>query len=46
MARRPAGVDRDEWLRERREVWRRRNRVFNILMLLAVAAVLFRYLWF
>ena len=44
MAKRPPGVDRETWLRERREVWRRRNRVLNILMLIAVVVVLARYL--
>lgn len=37
-------MDRETWLRERREVWRRRNRVINILMGVAIAAVLIRYL--
>jgi hypothetical protein len=43
MARRPAGVDRESWLRERAETWRRRNRVITALMAVAIALVLVRH---
>jgi hypothetical protein len=43
MAKRPAGVDRETWLRERERVWAQRNRVISILMLVAAAALLIRY---
>jgi hypothetical protein len=43
MAKRPPNVDRETWLRERAETWRRRNRVITVLMAVAIAVVLFRY---
>lgn len=43
MAKRPADVDRETWLRERSEIWRRRNRMLNILMVAAILVVLWRY---
>ena len=43
MAKRPPGVDRATWLRQRADVWRRRNRILNALMIAAIAAVLLRY---
>ncbi len=46
MAKRPAEVDRQSWLTQRRQVWRRRNMVLNGLMLLAITALLIRYLAF
>jgi hypothetical protein len=36
-------MDRQSWMEERARVWSRRNRILNVLMLVAVAAVLFRY---
>ncbi len=44
MARRPAGVDPGTWRAQRAAVWRQRNRVLNVLMALAIVAVLARYL--
>lgn len=46
MAKRPVDVDRQTWLAQRRAVWRRRNMVLNGLMLIAIAALLIRYLAF
>ncbi len=43
MAKRPEGVDRKTWVRQRAQVWRRRNIVLNVLMGVAVVAVLIRY---
>ena len=37
MGKRPPGVDRETWLRERAAVWRRRNRILNVLMAVAMA---------
>jgi hypothetical protein len=37
-------MDPAEWRVQRSELWRRRNRVLNVLMVLAIAAVLARYL--
>jgi hypothetical protein len=36
-------MDREAWLEERARIWRRRNRVFNVLMVAAAAAVLIRH---
>ena len=44
MAKRPEGMDAAEWRAQRAEVWRLRNRVLNLLMVLAIVAVLARYL--
>lgn len=44
MAKRPPDVDRDTWLRDRAELWRRRNRVLNLLMVAAIVVLLYRYL--
>ena len=44
MAKRPEGVDPAAWRAQRAAVWRQRNRVLNVLMVLAIAAVLARYL--
>jgi hypothetical protein len=46
MAKRPVDVDRQSWLAQRRSVWRRRNMILNGLMLLAITALLIRYLAF
>jgi hypothetical protein len=43
MARRPPHLSREEWLKQRAEVWRRRNRILNVLMLIAIALLLLRY---
>ena len=43
MAVRPAGKDRDDWRRERDQVWKRRNRVITILMVVAILLILARY---
>ncbi len=43
MAKRPPGVDPALWREQRAEVWRRRNRVFNVLMIVSVLLVLARY---
>jgi predicted transposase YbfD/YdcC len=43
MSKRPEGVDREDWLHERARVWRRRNRILNVLMAIAIALVLLRY---
>ena len=42
MAKRPPGVDPKLWAAERARIWRRRNMTFNVLMLLAIIAVLWR----
>ncbi len=44
MARRPEGLDPATWRAQRAAVWRQRNRVLNVLMALAIVAVLARYL--
>jgi len=44
MAKRPEGTDPAQWRLQRAELWRRRNRVLNVLMVLAIVAVLARYL--
>jgi hypothetical protein len=36
-------MDREAWREERARIWRRRNRVFNFLMVAAVVAVLIRH---
>ena len=36
-------MDQQVWLELRARVWRRRNRVLNVLMLAAIVAVLVRY---
>ncbi len=43
MAKRPPGVDPETWRAQRDELWGRRNRVSNIVMLAAIAVVLARY---
>jgi hypothetical protein len=43
MAKRPEGVDRAQWQAERAAVWARRNRMLNMAMLIAIAAVVLRY---
>jgi len=43
MAKRPEGVDLAAWRAERAAHWRRINRVLNVLMLVAAALVLWRY---
>ncbi len=43
MAKRPAGVHRETWRAERRQVWRTRNLILNLLMILAIALVLARW---
>jgi hypothetical protein len=43
MAKRPAGVDRAQWQAERSAVWARRNRILNVAMLVAAAALIVRY---
>jgi hypothetical protein len=45
MAKRPEHVDPEVWRRERAQMWRRRNRLFNYLILAASAALLVRW-WF
>ncbi len=45
MAKRPPGSDPASWRAERDQVWRLRNRVFNLLMLAVIVAVLARYYW-
>ncbi len=42
MAKRPAGVDPEEWRAQRNRIWRQRNMTFNVLMLVAIIAVLWR----
>ena len=44
MAKRPAGMGVEEWRAERKAYWRRVNRVLNVLMLVAVGLLLWRYL--
>ena len=43
MLKKPEGVDRETWLREREQTWRRRNWVLNGLILAAIAVVALRY---
>ena len=43
MLKRPQGIDREIWRSERNSVWRRRNRMLNLLMIAAIVAVLVRY---
>jgi hypothetical protein len=45
MAKRPEHVDPQVWRRERERLWRRRNRLFNYLILAVSAALLVRW-WF
>lgn len=42
MAKRPEGMDREEWLAARQKVWRRRNAVLNVLMVVVVVAIYLR----
>lgn len=44
MAKRPAGMGVEEWRAQRRAYWKRVNTVLNVLMLLAVGVLLWRYL--
>lgn len=43
MAKRPPDVDRATWLKQRAELWRRRNMILNVLMATAIVVVLLRY---
>jgi hypothetical protein len=36
-------MERETWLKERQQTWARRNRILNVLMALAIVAVLVRY---
>ena len=42
MAKRPRGVDRDVWRAQRDQIWKRRNMTFNLLMVIAILAFLWR----
>jgi hypothetical protein len=42
MARRPPGADREVWRAERDQIWKRRNMILNLLMVIAILAVLWR----
>lgn len=42
MAKRPEGADKGQWLVERRRVWKRRNMVINVLMLIVIVAIYVR----
>jgi hypothetical protein len=42
MAKRPEGVDKEQWLAERQRVWKRRNMVINGLMLIVIVAIYVR----
>jgi hypothetical protein len=44
MARRPDNVDLETWRAQRANHWRRVNRMWTALMLVAIALVLARYL--
>lgn len=44
MAKRPAGMGVEEWRAQRKAYWKRVNGVLNVLMLVAVAILLWRYL--
>jgi hypothetical protein len=43
MSRRPDNVDPEVWNKQRAIYWKRVNRVWNVLMLLAALALLARY---
>jgi len=43
MARRPAGVDLETWRTQRAQYWRKVNRFWTVLMVVACALVLARY---
>ena len=42
MAKRPEGVSKEQWLVERKRVWKRRNMALNVLMLIAIVAIYLR----
>ena len=41
---RPPGVDRETWRAQRALFWKKVNRVINVLMLVAIALVIARYM--
>ena len=41
---RPPNVDRETWRAQRAAYWKRVNRVINVVMIIAIALVLARYL--
>ncbi|HXZ83993.1 MAG TPA: hypothetical protein VEI82_00765 [Myxococcota bacterium] len=43
MARRPAEVDPETWREQRSAYWRKVNRMWTVLMIIACALVLARY---
>jgi len=43
MAKRPEGMGIEAWRAQRAAYWRRVNRALNVLMLIAVALLLWRY---
>ncbi len=43
MAKRPEGVDPQTWRTQRAQIWRRRNRVLNVLMVAVIFGVLARW---
>jgi hypothetical protein len=43
MAKRPAGMSVEEWRKQRAAYWKRVNWTLNVLMLVAIAALLWRY---
>ncbi|HTO70395.1 MAG TPA: hypothetical protein VMR31_11095 [Myxococcota bacterium] len=44
MSQRPSGVDPETWRAQRAVFWKRMNRMWTVLMLIAIAFVLARYL--
>jgi hypothetical protein len=44
MARRPDDVDPETWKAQRASYWRRVNRFWNVLMLVAIVVVVARWL--
>ncbi len=43
MAKRPAGMDAEQWRAQRAAYWRRINWTLNVLMIVAIAALIWRY---
>ena len=43
MAKRPAGMDVEEWRKQRAAYWKRINWTLNVLMIVAILALVWRY---